>query len=79
MRAGLMISAAVLAMCFVRDARAETLFTKSDGGTVSLNRGLTAEECEKARAVAKPDPCHGAGSCSFMTYPGTIDQAECLK
>lgn len=37
-------------------AQAETLFTKTDNGAVSINRGLTAKECEMARRKAKGLP-----------------------
>lgn len=33
-------------------AQAETLFTKTQNGTVSLNKGLTAHECNNARKKA---------------------------
>lgn len=73
----LIILAAVLAS---GTAGAETLFTQSGSGTISLNYNLTAEQCEKARIASLPYCDRPNSNCgSWMTTGSEIIRSECLK
>ena len=56
------------------------LLTISNGGTVSLIKGLTKRECEEARSKIEIVWCYspdGDGACT--TAPGDIKSAECFQ
>jgi hypothetical protein len=66
------------------------LLTISNGGTVSLIKGLTKKECDEAATMAKPTNgywhCEGKFGCSWVwtatagdLQPGDIKSAECFQ
>jgi hypothetical protein len=58
------------------------LLTKSQGGTVSLVKGLTKDECEKMKCdVTTPHCDQICGGCSYQIMSGDIEMndAECFQ
>ena len=69
---------------------ASILLVITEGGQVSVQKGLTDTECETARKailVHKPrctpvpnnPACPGARCCVYSTSPSDIKSAECIK